>query len=108
MQILDNFIIVSLIILSFIAGLRVDNWYHMKALADKKDALERQFIRLRARADADDPCRPYGKPTFPQPIPVQFNTGDHDGDGPINEAFMEKLKATGHAKTAFRKADVAK
>lgn len=108
MQIIDNLIIISLIVLSFIAGLKIDNRYHTNALADKKDALEKQFVRLRVRADADDPCRPYGVPSFPQPIPMVRNTGDFDGDGPINGAFMNELKTTGRAKTTFRKSDIAK
>ena len=108
MQIIDNFIIVFLIVTSFIAGMKLDDSYHKKAELEKKEALEKQFMRLRAQADADDPCRPYGKSLFPQPISVQYNTGDHDGDGPINQAFMDKLKTTGRAKTTFRKSDIAK
>lgn len=103
MQILDNLIIVSLIVLSFIAGLRVDNRYHVNALADKKDALERQYIRLRAKADADDPCKPYGKPLFPQPIPVIHNAGDTDGDQLINQQFMDHLQKNGRASTKLNK-----
>ena len=40
MQILDNLIILTLIVLSFIAGLRLDNHYHQKADLDRKEALE--------------------------------------------------------------------
>lgn len=45
--------------LFFIFGLVVANHYNDKAEYLKKDALERQFLRLKAHADADDPCKPY-------------------------------------------------
>lgn len=103
MQIIDNIIIVSLIILSFIAGMRLDNSYHMKALQDKKDALERQFVRLRAYADADDPVKPYGSRCYTPAAPVKYNTGDTDGDQLIDRQFMEHLKKNGHASTKLNK-----
>lgn len=91
MPILNAVIILCLLILSFIAGLRLDNYYHMKASAAQKDALERQFIRLRACADADDPVKPYGaRPVL----------------NPISQEFMDELQATGRAKTSFRKSDL--
>lgn len=106
MQILNNLIILTLIILSFIAGLRLDNYYHQKADLDRKEALEKQFVRLRAKADADDPVKPYGTPQIYQQIPVLYNQGD--SDGPLNEAFMNELHTNGRAKTTFRKSDLAK
>lgn len=106
MQIVDGIIVLALIVLAFIAGLRLDNYYHVRMSLGVKEALEKQFLRLRAGADADDPCKPYGTPQVFQPLPL--HTGDYDGDGPINQQFMDNLKATGHAKTSFRKSDVAK
>lgn len=111
MQILDNLIIVSLIILAFIAGMKIDSRYHEKADIRVKDALERQFLRLRAKADADDPCRPYGTPQIfhPLPRPAIQNTGDFDGDNfPIKQEFLDELKTTGKAKTTIRKSDISK
>ena len=105
MEILDTFLILLLILLSFIAGLRLDNHYHEIARRQEKEALEKQFLRLRARADSDDPCRPYGTPQVFAPV----NTGDFDGDaGPISESFMNELKTNGKAKTSFRKSDLTK
>jgi hypothetical protein len=104
MQILDNLIIVALIILAFIAGMRLEFNYHIRSKQDVKDALERQYLRLRAKADADDPCRPYAAPQVFKPI----NSGDNDGDRLIDDKFMEQLKTTGHAKTTLRKSDLSK
>lgn len=113
MNIVDNFIIISLIILAFVAGMKLSDRYYRKAEQDKKDALERQFLRLRARADADDPCRPYIAPRSFMPVnPPVVNTGagDFDGDdvGPISKEFIDELKANGKAKTSFRKSSVSK
>lgn len=108
MQIIDNLLILTLIVSSFIAGMKLERFYNREAQRNIKEALEKQFLRLRAKADADDPCKPYGTPQIFQPIPIQYNTGDFDGDGPINQQFMDNLKATGHAKTSFRKSDIAK
>ena len=113
MNVLDNFIIVSLHVLCFIAGLKVANYYNRKSQLETKDALEKQFLRLRVRADADDPCKPYIGPQVAryntqrlQPL----NTGDTDGDNlrPITPEFMEHLKQNGQAATKFRKSDIAK
>jgi hypothetical protein len=48
--------------LSFFAGKMMSDRYHAKFEADRRDALQRQFVRLQARADADDPCQPYQLP----------------------------------------------
>ena len=107
MQILDNLIIISLIVLSFIAGLRVDNRYHLNALNDRKDALERQFVRLRACSDADDPVKPYVRrchaPQTNIVTPIPVNTGDTDGDQLINQQFMDHLQKNGRASTKLNK-----
>lgn len=108
MNILDNFLILSLIVLSFIAGLKLGEYYRNKAEAEKKEALEKQFLRLRVRADADDPVKPYGTPRCSPPMPVVYPTGDYDGDGPITEEFMTKLRENKQACTKFNKSDLAK
>lgn len=104
MHILSNLAVVVLLVLSFIAGLRLDNYYHTRAAADRKDALERQYVRLRAHADADDPCRPYGTPRYSQPIPAFPN----EPAQPISQEFMSELQTKGKAKTSFRKSDLTK
>lgn len=96
-----NLIAFTLIVLSFIFGLRLDNYYHTKATREQKEALEKQYIRLRANADADDPVRPYGTPQYSKSIPVSYSN-------PITPDFMTKLHTTGRAKTSFRKSDLAK
>lgn len=62
--------------LFFLAGLIVANHYNDKAEMQKKDALERQFLRLKAHADADDPCRPYKSSVtvFPEGFEEQLRT----------------------------------
>ena len=100
---LDALIILVINILTFTAGMMIANYYNDKAEREKKDALERQFVRLRCKMDADDPCKPYVSRLAP------LNTGDFDGDrGPITEEFMKNLKEKGSAKTSFRKSDIAK
>jgi hypothetical protein len=95
MQILDNLIIITIHVLCFVAGMKIANHYHAIADADKKDALERQFLRLRVKADADDPCRPYIAPRAVAPLQ---KSGDYDGDNcPIPPEFMERLKENGKA-----------
>lgn len=111
MKILDNLIIVTLHVLCFIAGLKVANYYNRKAQLETKEALEKQFLRLRVRADADDPCKPYiGPQVVRYNTQVPLNTGDTDGDNlrPITPEFMEHLKQNGQAATKFRKSDIAK
>ena len=53
------FIVLFLIIMAFIAGLKLSGWYHRQAEQDRQYALEKQFVRLRTGADADDPVGPY-------------------------------------------------
>ena len=52
-------IVLFLIIVSFVAGLKLSGYYHKSALAEKEHALQKQYARLQARADADDPVAPY-------------------------------------------------
>jgi len=47
------------IICSFIAGLKLSGWYHRQAEEERQYALEKQYQRLKAGADADDPVGPY-------------------------------------------------
>lgn len=53
------FIMLFLIIGAFIAGLQLSGSFHKQAEEDKRYALERQYVRLKANADADDPVGPY-------------------------------------------------
>jgi len=83
---LTTVILVTSYVLFFLFGMFVANHYNDKAAAETKDALERQFIRLQARADADDPCRPYKANARCRLV--------------LPEQFENTLKTTGQA-TAF-------
>ena len=115
--ILDTLIVIALCIGFFVFGLKLSDHYHDQAARDTKDALERQFLRLRAKADADDPCKPYmafgSQPVFREVVgpisPAPNNGFDTDSDPqPISESFMKDLKENGQAKTSFRKSDLTR
>ena len=97
---------VLLITLSFVGGLMLDSYYQAKINREVKDALEKQYVRLRAMTDADDPCRPYGSHATVKPIPISYQPIQSAKTGPINEAFMNELRTKGRARTAFRKSDL--
>lgn len=50
---------VGLIICSFIGGLKLSDYYHRCSEEAVTYALQKQFVRLQAGADADDPAGPY-------------------------------------------------
>ena len=54
-------IVVSVVLIlgSFRLGMYVADCYNERSARKVKDALERQYLRLRAGSDADDPCGPY-------------------------------------------------
>ena len=52
----------SLIAVSFYAGVKFADSYHDKQDAAVSYALKKQFARLRAGSDADDPVQPYVSP----------------------------------------------
>lgn len=60
-----------LIIGSFIAGLKLSDWYHRQAEQERQYALEKQFLRLRAGVDFDDPSGPYIS-RHKNPLPPEF------------------------------------
>ena len=70
-----------LVVISFIAGLKLSGWYHRQAEDEKRYALEKQYLRLKANADADDPVGPY-VPRRRVQLPTEFE---------------EQLKTTGRA-----------
>ena len=59
MQLYGVFLIVLGLGLAYLLGLITANWYHRKAEEDKRYALERQFLRIRAGTDYYDPAGPY-------------------------------------------------
>lgn len=48
-----------LIVCSFISGIMLSEKFHRQAEEDRRYSLEKQFLRLKANADADDPVGPY-------------------------------------------------
>ena len=74
-------IVLVLIVCSFVAGLKLSGWYHRQAEQERQYALEKQYVRLRANADADDPVGPY-VPRRKMQLPPEFE---------------EKLKRNGRA-----------
>ena len=52
-------VITILLVLSFVAGLKLSDYYAAKRESAVEYALKRQYTRLRAGADADDPVGPY-------------------------------------------------
>ena len=77
-----------LIVASFIAGLKLSGYYHKSALAEKEYALQKQYARLRAGADADDPVGPY--------IPRQRAV--------LSPEFEERLRKNGRATASINPA----
>lgn len=70
------FIDLVLVVSSFIAGLALSEKFHREAEEDKRYALERQYVRLRANADADDPVGPY-VPRHKIQLPPEFEEHLH-------------------------------
>ena len=87
---MDMFLTTAIAVVShslfFLAGLFVANYYNDKSAANTKDALERQFLRLRAHADADDPVKPYKSSVTVLP-----------------EGFEEQLRSNGQATAILSK-----
>lgn len=83
MHILEDIIIVALVAASFFAGVGLANCFNKQALAEQKEALEKQYLRLKANADADDPCKPYRYFANTSPLP--------------SPQFEERLKQDGKA-----------
>ena len=109
MQILDNFIILLLPVLAFIAGLKISDRYHTQSEQEKRYYLQKQYMRLQTKSDADDPCQPYipWEEEHYTPLKnIDLNAGDTDGDNVLGEDFTQRLKENGRATKQFRKADI--
>ena len=79
MNILDNVIILSLIIISFISGMKLSDKYHFQAERDKEYALRLQNARIQAND--------YAVYMSPQPKKRQ----------PLGARFEDKLHSNGRA-----------
>lgn len=60
-----------LIILSFVAGLKLAGYYYKTATQEREYALQRQYVRLMANVDIDDPVGPY-TPRKKMQLPPEF------------------------------------
>ena len=79
MGIIYDLILIACIVLSFWAGKTVSDRYHDREEANTRYALEKQYVRLKANVDADDPAKPY----IAKPV--------------ADQAFMDRLHHTGKA-----------
>lgn len=79
-------IILGLIVVSFVAGLRLAGYYHRNAAMEREHALKQQYMRLMVGADADDPVKPYVS-TTPTVLPPEFE---------------ERMRSTGRATAAIK------
>ena len=82
-----------LIILSFISGLKLSDHYHKVSDAEKKYALEKQYLRLKAGMDADDIMQPYVAP----PDKRNFT---------VPSEFINRLQTTGNASMRITKNNI--
>ena len=63
--------VLGMIIIAFTAGLKLSGYFYKRAEEEKEYALQRQFVRLKAGADADDPVGPY-VPRRKYQLPPEF------------------------------------
>lgn len=71
--ILTLFVALVMIVCSFIAGLKLSDRYYRQFEEDLRYALEKQYLRLIVKADADDPAAPY-VPKRRVQLPPEFET----------------------------------
>ena len=98
MKILDILFAVILVAASFFCGACFSDYFNRRAHNEQRAALERQYLRIQAGSDADDPCRPY---VYTRPTPVVQNILN-----PVDNQFMDELHSRGRAKKKFRKSDL--
>lgn len=79
MGIVYSLILIACMILSFWAGKSISDRYHDREEINIRYALEKQFVRLRAGVDADDPAKPY----VAKPV--------------VDQVFMDRLRKSGKA-----------
>lgn len=77
--------IILLVAVSYYAGMRTANWYNDRAAQEQKDALERQYARIRTGSDYYDPVGPYIRSRKTGFTPSQL------------EEVEERLKSNGSA-----------
>lgn len=78
--------------ISFYCGVRLSDRYHDTAAYEQKAALQKQFARLTAGVDADDPSQPYV--FVPSAKKRRFSA---------DQNFVDRLRANGSATVAVNK-----
>lgn len=74
---------------SFIFGVRLSDRYHEQKEREIRNALQKQFVRLKAGMDSDDPIQPY---TALEP----------EKKYSVSHEFMRRLRTHGSATEAVR------
>ena len=77
---------------SFWSGKHFSDCYHALHAQRQKEALERQYARLIAHMDADDPCKPYIASQ-----PVKQTRTEAFADKELLAQFENKMKEDGKA-----------
>lgn len=80
-------LIAAAIFASFVFGLKTSDKYHEQKEYEVRQALQKQFVRLKANVDTDDPVQPY---VAPEPKYA------------ASREFMRRLKTNGSATEAVR------
>ena len=104
MEIYGVIVIVLWTVISFFGGIATANWFNEKAKRDERYALERQYLRLRAGSDWNDPAGPYlykgngraGGPPSVRNMKVEPSVSG-SSFSQMQDAFEEKLNNTGSA-----------
>lgn len=95
------FLSVVLFIVSFSAGVLYAE-HNAKVMRQEINmALQRQYYRLKAGVDADDPVQPYGDSVAEQQI--EYNNRKGREPFRITEDFVTKMKENGRATTMIKK-----
>lgn len=74
---------------SFFCGVRLSDRYHEQKEREIRNALQKQFVRLKAGVDSDDPVQPYVAPE-----PEKKYSVSHE--------FIRRLRTNGSATEAVR------
>lgn len=83
---------------SFWTGKRFADNYNDTAAQRQKEALERQYMRLRVHMDADDPCKPYVAAH-----PVRQSRSEVFKDKELLAQFENQMKENGQATALLNK-----
>lgn len=75
--------------ISFFCGLKLSDRYHSIAAYEQKAALQKQFVRLNAGVDADDPAQPY---VYVPPMKKRRFS--------VDQNFVDRLRTNGSATIA--------